>query len=144
MYKIESEFDKAEDALEKAIALLSETLSCVKNSVDASESAETNVSSIEGMIAGISDDAERGDLHLTRDLTITKDIIENTVYFVDDVLVELDRSKRYIEDLREALTQAHEAVTCARQAYGFLAANDFCDDALDDVSEGDDEDDSLN
>lgn len=144
MYKIESEFDKAEDALEQAIALLRDTLHGVKYAVDATESAETNVSSIEGMIAGISDDAERGDLHLTRDLTITKDIIYNTVYFVDDVLAELDRAKQHMEALSEALTQAHEAVTCARQAYGFLAANDFCDDALDDVSEGDDEDDSLN
>ena len=144
MYKIENEFDKAEDALEQAIALLRDTVSCVKYSVDASESAETNVSSIDDMLAGISDDAKRGDLHLERDLFITKDIIDNTVYFVDDVLAELDRAKRHMEALGEALTQAHEAVTCARQAYGFLAANDFCDDALDDVSDECDEDDSVN
>lgn len=138
MYKIESEFDKAEDALEKAIALLSDTLSHIEESTMASENAETNISSIEGMIAGISDDAERGDLHLTRDLTITKDIVENTGYFVEDVISDLAKAQELIADLTAAIAEARQAVECARAAYGFLAANDFCDDALDDVSEEDD------
>lgn len=144
MYKIENEFDKAEDALEKATALLDDTLSHIEESAMASESAETNISSIEGMIAGISDDAERGDLHLTRDLTITKDIIDNTVYFVDDVIFELTKAQELISHLTRAIAEARAAVACAREAYGFLAANDFCDDALDDVSNDGDEDDSLN
>jgi hypothetical protein len=144
MFKIENEFDKAEDALDKATALLDDTLNHIEESAFASESAETNISSIEGMIAGISDDAERGDLHLTRDLSITKDIIDNTVYFVDDVISELTKAQELITHLTRAIAEAREAVACAREAYGMLALNDFCDDALDDVSDNGDEDGSLN
>lgn len=117
--------DDAENFFEEAFAIADEIEQVLESAESNAGSVGTNLASIQGMLRGLADDAQKGELALDRDLAILNDITENTGWFADDVMKEVDDLRAEVKRLRTAVSEGLRSLSSARMDYDTAALNDF-------------------
>lgn len=117
--------DAAENFFEEAFAIADGIDEVLESAEANAGSVATNIGTIEGMLRGLADDAQKGELALDRDLAILDDITENTGWFAEDVIKEIENLRAEVKHLRLTVSEGLRSLSSARGDYDTAAMNDF-------------------